>query len=217
MAPTLYYNPGSCSLAVHAALIEAGLPFELVKVDLAVGANEEPAFLARNPWGRVPALEVDGAVLTENIAILAWIADRVPARELLPPAGSMGRVRALEWMALLSGTVHVAFRPLFRPGRLAATAAGQADVREVGLAALNRTLALLERTLGAGPHALGAPFSLVDLYLFVFLLWMERPVLAGRLDPRPGLDAARERLRARPSVRQALAEEGLLPADGAGR
>lgn len=212
MALKLYYNPGSCSLASHAALEEAGLTYTIEKVDLTIGANERKEYLATNIWGRVPALEINGRVLTENIAILSYIADQAPERKLLPPAGSMEQVRALEWLALLSSTVHVAFRPIFRPARLAATEAGQADVSAVGLAALNRTLASLEQKVGEGPFALGDTFSLVDLYLFVFLFWMQRPVLAGKLEPRPLLDAFRDRLAARISVRRAMIAEGLIPA-----
>ncbi|WP_145203713.1 glutathione S-transferase family protein [Sphingobium sp. B2] len=207
---TLYYNPGSCSLASHAALEEAGIEHRLVKIDLAAGANEAPEYLEKNIWGRVPALEVDGIILTENIAILSYIADRAEQGTLLPPIGSFERIRALEWLALLSSTVHVAFRPLFRPGRLATTEAGQADVAAVGLASLNRTLAALERKIGESTYALGERISLVDLYLFVFLLWMQRPVLAGKLEPRPGLDALCERLVDRPSIRRAMVAEGLI-------
>lgn len=95
MTMKLLYNPESCLLATHAALEESGLPFEFERVDLAAGVNQQPAFLAKNRWGRVPALEVDGTILTENVAILPFIADRVPDRALLPIAGpgSAGRGR----------------------------------------------------------------------------------------------------------------------------
>ena len=208
----LYYNPGSCSLAAHAALEETGLSYEVEKIDLTAAQNEDLGYLAINPWARVPALATDYGILTENVAILSFIADLVPDRQLLPPPGSFERVRALEWLALLSSTIHVAFRPLFRPGRLAATEAGQADVAAVGLAGLNRALALLDERFGAGPFALGESFSVVDLHLFVFLLWMQRPALDGKLDLRPNLEAARARLAQRRSVSRAMAAEGLISA-----
>jgi len=209
MVLKLYYNPGSCSLAAHAALLEAGLAFEIEKIDLASAANESEAYLAKNRWGRVPALVIDDQILTENIAILSFVADLAPERGLLPPPGSFARIRALEWMALLSSTVHVAFRPLFRPGRLASSAAGQADVAAIGLTSLNRTLGLLDARIGRGPYALGETFSLVDVYLFVFLLWMRRPMLAGKLEARPNLDAMLARLAERPAISSAMAAEGL--------
>lgn len=209
----LYYNPGSCSLAAHAALVESGLAYEIEKIDLTVAANEDPEYRAINPWARVPALATNYGVLTESVAILSSIADLVPEKGLLPRPGGLEYARALEWMALLSSTVHVAFRPLFRPGRLAATEAGRADVAAVGLANLDQMLALLDERVGNRPFVLGQNFSLVDLYLFVFLVWMQRPALHGKLTHRPNLEAARSRLMERASVRRAMMEEGLIPAE----
>jgi glutathione S-transferase len=204
----LYYNPGSCSLASHAALIEAGLEFEAQRIDLSKDEQFAPEYRAKNPWGRVPALEIDGQVLTENVAILNYISDLVPERGLLPGSG-LGRIRALEWLALLSGTVHVSFRPIFRPGRLARGEEAQRDVQNVGLEALNAVLGQLGAKLGDQPYALGADFSFCDLYLFVFVLWSARPVLDGKLSPLTSLRAFGDRLSARPSVSAALAAEGL--------
>src|SRR3546814_18411811 len=100
----------------------------------------------------------------------------------------MERARALEWLALLSSTVHVAFRPIFRPGRLAVSEAGQQDVAATGLEGLRAVLALLDERLGEAPFTLGTRFSLCDLYLFVFILLSRRPVLAGKPDALPRLD-----------------------------
>lgn len=204
----LYYNPGSCSLASHAALIEAGLDFEIEWVDLTRDEQLTPAFRAKNPWGRVPALDVNGEILTENLAILTYIAQLVPERGLLPREG-WAAVRALEWMALLSNTVHVAFRPIFRPGRSARTEAGQADVKATGIETLNAVLTQVEARLGDRPYALGDSFSLCDLYLFVFVMWSQRLTLKDAIGPLPGLLAFGDRLAARPSMSQALAAERL--------
>ncbi|EZP83957.1 putative glutathione S transferase [Novosphingobium resinovorum] len=205
---TLYYNPGSCSLASHAALEEAGLAYGLERVDLGKDAQNAPAYRDKNPWGKVPALQIGEGVLTENIAILSYIAEQAPERILLPVSG-IERARALEWLALLSSTVHVAFRPIFRPGRLASTAEGQEDVTATGLESLRTVLELLDERLGQGPYALGEQFSLCDLYLFVFVLWSRRPALAGKLGALPRLGAFGERLAARPSVVAAMTQEGL--------
>ncbi|BAI98841.1 glutathione S-transferase [Sphingobium sp. TA15] len=204
----LYYNPGSCSLASHAALEEAGLPYEAELIDLTQNAQFSDAYRQKNPWARVPALQIGDDVLTENIAILNHIAELVPEKALLPTEG-LARARALEWLALLSSTVHVAFRPIFRPGRLAETAEGQKDVAATGLNSLKSVLALLDERLGKGPYVLGDTFSLCDPYLFVFVFWARRPILEGKLDPLPNLDAFAERMRARPSISAALAQEGL--------
>ncbi|AEG51596.1 Glutathione S-transferase domain protein [Sphingobium chlorophenolicum L-1] len=204
----LYYNPGSCSLASHAALEEAGLPYETELVDLTQNVQFSEDYRRKNPWGRVPALLIGQDVLTENVAILNYIAGLVPERELLPKAG-LAHARAIEWLSLLSSTVHVAFRPIFRPNRIAETESGQKDVAATGLNSLKSVLSLLDQRLGEGPYALGDRFSLCDLYLFVFVLWSRRPMLDGKLGALPNLDAFAERLAARPSVSAALAQEGL--------
>ena len=90
---TLYFNPGSCSLASHAALEEAGFVYDLERVDLGKDVQNTPAYREKNPWGKVPALQIGDTVLTENIAILSYIAEQVPDRELLPLSG-IERARA---------------------------------------------------------------------------------------------------------------------------
>src|SRR3546814_1732078 len=112
--------------------------------------------------------------------------------------------------SLLSSTVHVAFRPIFRPNRLAESAQAQQDVAATGLIALRNVLALVDERLGEGPYTLGNQFSLCDMYLFVFVLWSRRPVLDGKLGTVSHLDAFGERMSARPAVRAALAQEGLV-------
>jgi glutathione S-transferase len=206
----LYYNPGSCSLASHCALEESGLPFAIEKIDLMVGAHEQPAYREKNIWARVPALDIDGDILIETPAILQYIADSVPAAGLLPPVTTLARAHANEWLSLLSSTVHVAFRPIFRPGRLAATAEGQADVSAFGLQALDGVLGLLEQRLSSSDYALGDRFSFCDLHLFVFIMWTKRPALSGKLTARPGLEALGRKISARPAVRRALSDEGLI-------
>src|SRR4029079_16972343 len=110
----LYYSPGACSLADHIALHEAGMEFELVKVDLKTHKLEDGrSFFDINPKGYVPALQFDdGEVLTENVAILSFIAARHPA---LDAPGELGRYRLLEMLAYISSEVHKAFHPLFDP------------------------------------------------------------------------------------------------------
>lgn len=206
---TLYFNPGSCSLAAHVALEESGLSYRAHRIDISRGANRDPKFLARNPWGRVPVLESGAMVLSENVAILGYIADLVPRRRLLPEAGSFNRARAMEWLALLSSTIHIAFRPVFRPERFARTDAGREDVATAGLEALDQTLAALDDQLGDRRFVLGDAFSLCDAYLLVFAIWSERPVIANKLAPLPNLAAIARRAAERPAVRTAIEAEGL--------
>src|SRR3546814_12710211 len=107
--------------------------------------------------------------LSTRFRSLTPTAELVPVMAVLPTEG-LARARALEWLALLSSTVHVAFRPIFRPGRLAETAEGQKDVAATGPNSLKSVLALLDERLGKGPYVLGDKFSLCDPYLFVFVL-----------------------------------------------
>lgn len=209
MSMTLYFSNGSCSLASHIALAESGLAYQAVRVDLSKGENQAPEYLAKNPWGRVPALDTSGPVLTENVAILQYIADLVPERTLLPKPGTMERAVANSFMALLSSTVHVAFRPLFRPNRLAETASGQADVTATGARMLNGVLSKLESELAGRKYVLADGFSLCDAYALVFALWTQRPKAKGLVIATPHLHALARTVLQRPSVQAAMRAEDL--------
>ncbi len=193
----LYYSPGACSLADHIALIEAGLPYSLAKVDLKTKRTEaDDDYLAVNPKGYVPALVLDdGAVVTENLAILSLIAER--SGRLLAP-GPLGRIRALEATAYVSGELHKNFKPFFNP------VASDAE-RDEARATLVKRYALLADQLGEQPFLFGDALSMADCYLFVTLRW------AARFEVPVGerLEAYRERVRGLPAVARALEEEGL--------
>lgn len=193
----LYYAPGACSLADHIALREAGLPFDLVRVDLRTKRTADGEdFTAINPKGYVPALMLDdGAVVTENIAMLAWIAEQAPA---LTPDGPLGRTRLIEALAYISTEVHKGFKPYFTPGADDATksAAGEAIA-----ARLTFLAASFE-----GDYLFGAQPSAADCYLFVMLLWAGRQHIATP-DPLP---AFRDRMMQRPAVQAAMQAEGLV-------
>ncbi|NTV94689.1 MAG: glutathione transferase GstA, partial [Thiobacillus sp.] len=111
----LYYSPGACSLSPHIVLVEAGLDYELEKVDLAARKTAHDAdFLRINPKGYVPALELaDGQVLTEGPAIVQYLADQVPDRKLVPLAGTWERYRTQEWLNFISTELHKGFGALF--------------------------------------------------------------------------------------------------------
>ncbi|MDB5451540.1 MAG: glutathione S-transferase domain protein [Caulobacteraceae bacterium] len=191
----LYYTPGACSLAAPIALHEAGLRFDRVMVDLKAHTTEEGRdYTAINPKGYVPALEFDdGQVLTENVAILSWVADQDPA---LAAQGPMGRYRLLEMLGFLSSEVHKSFKPFFMPGSTEAekAAAGEQIGKRLALVAAN-----LE-----GDYLRGG-FSVADAYLFVMLLWARQNGLPWP-EPLPGWFA---RVEARPAVRLSLQHEGL--------
>ncbi|MFM2152467.1 MAG: hypothetical protein RL199_902, partial [Pseudomonadota bacterium] len=113
----LYYKTGACSLSPHIVLREAGLPFELVKVDTRIGRTKDGAdFRLVNPRGYVPALQNEhGQVLTEGPAIVQHLADLVPSKRLAPPAGTWERTRLQEWLNYLSTELHKGISPLFSP------------------------------------------------------------------------------------------------------
>ena len=192
----LYYAPGACSLADHIALHEAGLEFDRIKVDTKTKRTEDGRdYNAINPKGYVPALEFDdGEVLTENIAILSFVADKAPK---LTPEGKFGHFRLLEMLAFISTEIHKGFKPFFKPGATDAekTAAGEVLAKRFGYIAKQMK----------GDYLFGANVTVADAYLFVMCLWAQKNGLAL---PEP-LPAFVTRMRARPAVKLALHHEGL--------
>ena len=192
----LYFTPGACSLADHIALREAGLPFDLAKVDLKTHTTEDGRdYMMINPKGYVPALVFDdGQLLSENIAILSWVADRAPTLAL---QGDMGRDRLLEALAYVSTELHKAFKPYFNP------AATDQERDQAGKGIVRRLGFLAERL--RGEYLFGPGFSVADAYLFVTLRWSRQ---FGLTIPEP-LPAYLDRVTARPPVHAALEYEGL--------
>jgi glutathione S-transferase len=191
----LYYAPGACSLAGRISLHEAGFPAKFERVDLKAKVTERgDDYRAINAKGSVPMLVLDdGTAVTENVAILDLIADRVPE---LRPGGPLGRTRLIEMLSYLSSELHVAFKPFWH-------AASEAD-RAAGEEAVAKRLKYLDDVV-TDLCLLGPRFTVADAYLFVMLRWAKAFGVA--LPPR--LTAYFERIQAKATVRQALAEEGL--------
>jgi glutathione S-transferase len=198
----LYYAPGACSMAPHIALREAGIPFDLVKVDLVAKRTESGEdYKAINPKGAVPALGLDdGSVLTENAAILQYVADQ-GGGDLMPPMMSMKRYRVLEWLNYVATELHKGFGPLWNP-------ATPADYKEATRQALAQKFDYLQAQIGDGPYLTGADFSIADAYAFVILNWTR--VHDIDLSRWPGLAAFSGRVAQRPAVQDALRAEGLV-------
>jgi len=134
---TLYFSPGACSLASHIAIEETGAPYEAKLTALAKGEQRTPEYLAINPRARVPALKTEDGVITENVAILTYLAKRFPEKTLLPrdlPA----EVRCISMMAWLSNTVHPGFTRVFRPERFAEDPATHEAIKKSGLSGSGR-------------------------------------------------------------------------------
>ncbi|HXW74133.1 MAG TPA: glutathione transferase GstA [Steroidobacteraceae bacterium] len=198
----LYYLTGACSLASGISLLEAGLKFEWVKVDRHSRRTADGLdFNEINPKGYVPALRLDdGEVLTENVAVLQYIADRNPAAKLAPPAGTMERYRLVEWLAFISSEVHKNFSPLFRDL--------SEDVKQFARSNLTNRLNYLERTLGNRTFLMGEQFTVADAYLYVVLSWSAHVKMD--LAQWPQLKRYVDRVGARPHVNEALKAEGLI-------
>lgn len=200
----LYYSPGACSLSPHVVASEAGIPLELVKVDVKTKTvAREGDFWDVNPKGYVPALELDdGQVLTEGPAIVQYLADRAPESGLAPANGSFERVRLQEVLNFLTSEIHKSYSPLFRPDVLPA-------VREERLAYLQKRYALIEKQLEGRKYLLGDRFTVADAYLFTLTRWARGVKLD--LSGFPNLEAFQKRVGSRKAVLEAMRAEGLIP------
>ena len=198
----LYYSPGACSQAPHILLHEIGLEHDAARVDLKEKKLEDGSnYLAINPKGAVPALQLDsGEVLTENAVILQYLGDRASWPEVLPPLGDFRRYRVLETVNFITTELHKRFGFLFNPETTDA-------MKQLVTADIGKKLDYISKHLGSGPFLFGDNLTLGDPYLFVITGWTEK--LIG-MDPWPNLGAFRERMMKRPSVRNVLSFEGLL-------
>ena len=198
----LYYATGTCSLAPHIALREAGLPFTLVRYDMKTAKLDDGGSLEDvNGKGLVPVLELDdGDRLTEVSAVLQYIADRKPELGLAPAAGTMARYHLQEWLNFIATEIHKIYWPLFHDG---------ADVEnQKARAKLGTSFDWVEKKLADQPYLMGDAFTVADAYLVTVLNWAR----AGGIDLEPwkALAAYRKRVRDRPAVIAAPEAEGLL-------
>ena len=196
----LYFSPGACSLSPHIVAREANIPLDLVRVDLRTKRTADGAdFLAKNPKGYVPALELDnGEVLTEGPAVVQYLADLKPDSGLVPPAGSFARYRAQEMLGFINTEIHKTYSPLFRDTT-------PADVKAERKELLQKRYAIIEAALTGKPFLLGANFGVADAYLFTVTRWAKP--LQVDLSDFQNVMAFQERVGARPAVRAAIDEE----------
>lgn len=196
----LYYKPGACSQAPHIALREAGLAFTPVLVDLAQKKLEDgSSYLDVTPKGYVPALGLDsGEVLTEVAAVLQYIADLAPTKDLAPAAGTLGRYRVQEWLSFISGELHKTFGLLFAPSV-------SAEVRTSVNEKLAKRLPIVEQHLAEREFLVGEHYSVADIYLFVISSWAPR--VGVDLSAYPRLLDFHKRVGERPAVKEALQAE----------
>jgi glutathione S-transferase len=206
--PTLYYSPGACSMASHIALEESGVSYEPKQVMLAKGEHLTPEYKKINPRSKVPALQLDdGAVITENTAILQWVGRNAPGKGLLPK-DDVGQVRCISTCAWLSNTVHPAFTHIFRPERFTAEESGKDGVKEAGKKTFWAGLQEIDGLLAGKEWLMGPAFTVCDPYALVFYGWgkrIEMPVAELR-----NYTAWKDRMLQRQAVRRVLERENSV-------
>ena len=201
----LFYAAGSCALASHLALEEAGGPYEAVRLNLAGNDQRKPEYLAINPKGRVPALVTDRGVLTETPAILAFIAQHFPEARLAPLADPFEFARVQAFNSYLCSTVHVAHAHRVRGYRWADDPAAIAEMQRKAPSVVGDCFALIETTMIQGPWVMGANYTICDPYLFTIAGWLEADgVDITRL---PKVADHRKRMADRPAVHRAMAAQ----------
>lgn len=201
----LFYTPGACSRVSHIALEEAGATFEAVRVDFSVGEQRSPDYLAINPKGRVPALATERGVLTENPAILAYVAQRWPQARLAPLDDPWAFAQMQAFNSYMASTVHVAHAHRNRGNRWADDEAAITHMHDYAPRAIAAAFALIETEFLKGPWVLGEDFSVCDPYLFVLSGWLPQRGVDPVLFPR--IAEHRRRVAERSAVQRAIARE----------
>ena len=201
----LYYSPGACSLSPHIALLEAGLPYDLVKVDLRAKKLENgDDFLKVNPKGQVPVLGLDsGEIVTEGPVIVQMIADKASGKNLAPARDSAERYKLQEWLNFITTELHKNLSPIFSP-LLSDEAKTVFKDRATG------KFKYIDSQLPGRDYLMGKQFTVADGYLFTMLRWADGHKID--LSGLNNLMAYKDRVAARPKVQEALTKEGLMKA-----
>jgi len=199
----LYYSPGACSLSPHIALHEAGLAFTPVLASTKSHKLQDGTdYYGINPLGYVPLLELDdGTRLREGPAIVQYIADQVPAKNLAPANGTLPRYRLQEWLTFIGTEVHKGFSPLFKPNT-------PEEYKPIVREALLKRLQWVDGELAGKQYLMGDQFTVADGYLFTVTNWAGAVGLD--ISDLAHLNAYRARVAARPAVQAAMKAEGLL-------
>ncbi|WP_334420911.1 glutathione binding-like protein [Acinetobacter soli] len=200
----LYYSPGACSLAAHIILNEINVDFDLEKVNLKTHQTEKGAnYYDINPKGYVPALEINpGLILTENVAILPFLAQHDPKQDLIPPSG-MGRAKVLEWLGYLNSELHDAYAVFFG-------GPFEGEAKSKAYKEVDRLLTYIDKTISESEndYLVDDNFGPADAYLFVITNWSKS--IGHDLSPYQHINAIRDKVAERQSVQIAMRDEGLI-------
>ena len=200
----LYYAPGTCALASHIALEEAGASYTTERLDFKSNQQSSPEYLKLNPKGRVPTLVTDHGILTETPATLAFIAQSFPKAKLAP-ADAFAFAQVQSFNSYLCSTVHVAHAHKGRGYRWATDESSFADMKRKVPESVGACFALIERDMLKGPWVMGEQYTVCDPYLFTVAGWLEGDSVD--LSTLPKVMAHRQRMSERPAVKKVLAEE----------
>jgi glutathione S-transferase len=208
MQLTLYYSPGACSLVPHIALEEADAAFRAVRIPIAEGGNLTPEYLAINPHARLPALGTDSGFITENIAVVNFIADRFGSSGSVPRGDPYATAKCNELLGWFSSSVHIAFAQIWRGGRFTEDETVWPTLEAGGRKVLGRQFDEIE-ALCVDKWLVPGGFSAADGYALTFLRWARR--VGFETSRYPSWSALAARVIERPAVKRALVREGLAP------
>ncbi len=201
---TLYFAPNTCALASHITLADTGAPYTTVRLNFAQAEQRQPDYLALNPKGRVPSLGTERGILTETPAILAYLAQSFPARQLAPLDDAYAFAQMQEFNSYLCATVHVAHAHRFRGSRWSDDPDAQKSMQAKVAANMRECFELIESRMFKGPWVMGEAYSVADTYLYTIAGWLESDGVP--LADLPATQAHRQRMEQRPAVQRALAE-----------
>jgi glutathione S-transferase len=200
-----YYAQGTCALASHIALEEAGAPYTAERLDFKTNQQNSPEYLAINPKGRVPTLVTDRGILTETPAILAFIAQSFPQARLAPFEDAFALAQVQAFNSYLCSTVHVAHAHKLRGYRWAAEESSFTDMKRMVPKSVGACFALIERSMLRAPWVMGERYTICDPYLFTVGQWLEGDGVD--LAALPNVMAHRKRMQERPAVRKVMEVE----------
>jgi glutathione S-transferase len=204
----LYYSPGACSLAAHIILEELQLPYEAIKVDLKTHKYGTEDYFKINILGAVPVLALeDGSVISQNAAILTYLAELDPKHQLMPVIDAPHYIRCHEWLGFLNSDVHKAFGPLFKPNAYVQLETAQQELKENAGKNIVRLFSVMDKYLVDKKYALGDNYSIIDPYLLVLYRWVN--YLGFPATQWSNYHAVIQQILQRPAVKKTLVAEGL--------
>jgi glutathione S-transferase len=201
----LYYAPGTCALASHIALEEAGAPYEAIRLNFKNDDQKKPDYLKINPKARVPALVTDRGVLTETPALLIYIAQSFPAAKLAPLDDPFALAKVQAFNSYLCSTVHVAHAHRMRGARWTDDAAAMETMKKKVPQTVGECFALIERAMFEGPWVMGKDYTVADGYLFTLTQWLGGDGVD--ISKTPKIAEHFRRVGERPAVRKAVEDE----------